>query len=166
MTLIEILVVVSIAALVLSVAAMVSIPTLSRESMRGAAYDVYTHFQLARTEAVSRNVDCRFVIDTSLREMEVVDTKGTPSASDDEVLHRATLNSAVKFSRPDSGSAVTLPSVSGTIYQAIFTSDGTVSSATGQVHLFGGNEYRRVELLGAGGVEILRWNGSSWVSGG
>jgi Tfp pilus assembly protein FimT len=166
MTLVELLVVVAIAALAISTTAVISMPMLLRESMRSASYDVSTHFQLARMEAVGRNVDCNFVIDIAQREIRVVDTKGTSSTTDDETIHEAEIDEAVSFARPDSGGAVTLTAVSGTIYQAVFNPEGTVSSGTGQVHMLGGTEYRRVELLGAGGVEIQRWDGTAWVGGG
>ena len=166
MTLIEVVAVVALMSLVLSLAALVALPTLSREPMRGASYDVYTYLQLARTEAVSRNVPCRFVIDTGLGQMEVIDTRGTASVVDDEVLHRADFRDTVSFARPDSGSAVTLASLSTTTYFATFAADGTVTAGAGQIHLLGGDEYRRIELLGAGGVDIFRWNGSAWNPGG
>jgi prepilin-type N-terminal cleavage/methylation domain-containing protein len=166
MTLIEVVVVVALVSLALSIVALVSLPTLSREPMRGASYDVYTHLQLARTEAVSRNVPCRFVIDTGLGQMVVVDTRGTASILDDETLHTASFRDTVSFARPDGGSAITLASLSATTYFATFAADGTVTAGAGQIHLLGGNEYRRIELLGAGGVDILRWNGSAWNPGG
>jgi hypothetical protein len=97
--------------------------------------------------------------------LAVVDGKGTPTLADDEVIHNATLQDTVSFARPTTGSAVTLEHVSGTLYQTKFAPDGTVAAGPGSVHLFGGDEYRRVSVLGGGGVEVARWNGSSWRLG-
>ena len=50
----------------------------------------------------------------------------------------------------------------GTVYRAVFRSDGTVSSGTGAVYLSGGESFGSVTLYGAGGVDTHRWNGAEW----
>jgi hypothetical protein len=108
---------------------------------------------------VSRNRDCRFVIDSQKGELQVRDTL------DDALLHERQLPGSVVVARPDSGTAVTLDLVGGTTYRAVFSSDGTVSGGTGAVYLRGGDSFGSVSLFGAGGVEIHRWNGTEWEVG-
>lgn len=134
--------------------------------MRSAVYDVQTHIQIARIEAISRNRPCRFVVDTGTRVVQVFDSMGTSgSTADDELLFSETLPSAVSFARPDSGAAVTLPTIGGNAHQAIFSSDGTVSSGSGDLNLFGGDQYRQISLFLAGGLMVRQWDGSYWVAG-
>ena len=156
MTVAELLVVLVIAGLVVAVAVVVSTPWMAEESMRSAAMDVQSMMQLARIEAVSRNRDCRFVIDSLTGELEVHDTLGSV------VLHERQLPSAITMGRPDFGAAVTLDLVSGSIYQTVFSSDGTVTSGSGSVYVQGGDSYAGVAVLGAGGIEIRRWDGGGW----
>jgi hypothetical protein len=59
---------------------------------------------------------------------------------------------------------VTLTQIgSSSVYETVFTSDGIVSSGTGEVAMFGGDEYNRVMVFGAGGVSVDRWSGSGWT---
>jgi Tfp pilus assembly protein FimT len=166
MTLIETLLVVSAAALLLVATAAYSIPWIARESMRSSVYDLQTYLQLARIEAVSRNRDCRFVVDTSSRTLQVWDSNGTTATSDDTRLYNRALPTSVSFARPDGGSAVTYTQIgAGSSYQVVFTSDGTVSSGTGEAVVFGGQSFAKIEVFGAGGTRMEKWNGSGWVSG-
>ena len=43
-----------------------------RERMRGAVYDVVSHVQLAKTEAITRNRPTRFVVDVGQRQLQLV----------------------------------------------------------------------------------------------
>ena len=86
-TMVELLVVVTIFGLVVVSTATLAHPWLVRERMRSAIYDVQTLVQLARVEAVNRNQNCRFVIDTDTRTLWVMDTVGTSTRSDDVVLY-------------------------------------------------------------------------------
>jgi prepilin-type N-terminal cleavage/methylation domain-containing protein len=165
LTLIELMMVVALAGLVLASTLAISVPWIARESMRSAVYDVQTAVQTAKIEAVSRNRPCRFVIDTSTRIAQVFDGMGTSTTTDDVLLHDTQLTSSVSFARPDSGSAVTLDNVSGSTYQTVFESDGTISLGTGVVCLFGGDRWGRIELFAAGGMHTERWNGSAWETG-
>ena len=166
MTLIETLLVLSVAALVLVATAAYSIPWIARENMRGAVYDLQTFLQLTRIEAVSRNRDCRMVVDTSTRRLQVLDTNGTSATTDDAQLYTRTLPSSITFARPDSGVAVGFSQIGGgSSYEVIYTSDGMVTTGVGSAHLFGGQRYGRVSVFGAGGTAVERWNGSSWQSG-
>ncbi len=165
-TLIELLIVVAMASLALLAVGTYAVPWVAREGLRSAVYDVQTYMQLARIEAISRNRDCRFVVDTSTNRIGVLDTAGTLGVpGDDILLYEADLPDAVSFARPDTGSAVTLDLVSGSTYQTRFGSDGIVNLGTGVVHLFGGSKYEKVEVFGAGGIRIQRWNGTQWVVG-
>jgi Tfp pilus assembly protein FimT len=166
MTLIETLIVVSVAALVLVATAAYSIPWIAKESMRSAVYDVQTYLQLARIEAVSRNRDCRFVVNTSNRTLQILDGNGTSTTSDDTELYLRSLPDSVTFARPDAGAAVTLAQIGGgSSYEVVFTADGTVSAGTGEAVLFGGQLYGRIRVFGAGGTQVEHWDGTGWVLG-
>ena len=153
MTLFEVTLVISLASVAVVASASYSLPWLSRERARASVYDVQAYLQLTRIEAVSRNHECRFVLDTSGRTLQVFDGKGTPGDStDDELLYETTLTDQAQFARPDSGAAVSLAQIGSTSqYEAVFTADGSVSSGTGEVVLLGGEEFNRVTVFGAGG---------------
>lgn len=165
MSLAEVTIVMVLVAIITTAVATYSIPWLGREEMRGAVYTIQEYLQLARVQAVSRNRDCRFLIDSGSRQVSVVDLNDPSTGSDDIPLYSATLSSRVTFSRPDTGSAVTLASVSGSLYQATFASDGSVSAGAGLIAVQGGDGNYRINLYGAGGVRVERWNGSSWMAG-
>ncbi len=161
----EIVIVLALVALVVAAAATYGISWIGREEMRGAVYQVQTHLQLSRIQAVTRNRDCRFLIDGGSGLIQVVDLNDPANGTDDILLYTLTLPRTVTFSRPDSGSPITLALLSGTTYQATFASDGSVSSGAGEIVLNGGQEYDRISLYGAGGVRVERWDGSSWSLG-
>jgi Tfp pilus assembly protein FimT len=167
MTAVEILIVVAVAAIVVTMNAVSAAPWIGRESMRGALNDAFSYLQLAKIESVSRNRDCRFVVDTAGGRFEVWDTAGTDSIGDDVRLHVRKVPSGVAFGRPEIGEVVTLEQVGGSItrYQTVFTSDGMVRSGTGEVFLRGGGGYGRVDVYPAGGTQIRRWSGSDWRVG-
>jgi len=166
MTLIELVIVVAVAALLMVAVTAYSVPWLQKEAMRSATFDVQTHMQLARIEAVSRNRPCRFVVDTGQAKMEVYDGNGTPLTTvDDILLHDADLPSNVTFTDPLSGSAVTLESLGSGVYQTVFASDGVVTSGSGAVKLHGGESYSQVSVFAAGGVQVAKWSGSAWYAG-
>ena len=98
-------------------------------------------------------------------ELQVWDGLGSDPISDDVLLHDRILPSHVLFDRPDSGSAVTLDAVDAASYQAVFTSDGMLSSGPGVICLNGGESFGSVAVYAAGGIEIFRWNGTGWASG-
>ena len=166
MTLIETLLVVAVASLALMATAAYSVPWIAREKMRGAVYDVQLYMQLARVEAVSRNTDCRMVVDTASGTLQVLDSIGTAGIYDDILLYQRSLPDSVEFNRPDIGSAVTLAQIGGSdSYQAIFTSNGTVTSGIGEVVIHGGEQYGKVSVYGAGGTQVEKWNNGAWHVG-
>jgi Tfp pilus assembly protein FimT len=162
---VELLVVVAIATLIVGVTASFAVPLLARETVRSSTYDVQTYLQLARVEAVSRNRPCRFVIDVATKELAVLDSRGTASTGDDETLYATTLPGAVAFADPEHAAPVTVSALGGTSYQTVFESDGVVSSGSGSIVLFGGEEFRRVSVFAAGGIQIERWTGGGWAPG-
>jgi prepilin-type N-terminal cleavage/methylation domain-containing protein len=165
MTLIELVIVVSLAAVTLLATATYALPWIAREKARSAVYDVQSYLQLTRIEAVSRNRQCRFELNTATRSLKVFDGNGTPAnKGDDVLLYETTLPSRIQFARPDAGNAVTLSQVgSSDVYETVFTADGIVTQGTGEVSLYGGDEYNRVMVFGAGGVSVDRWAGAGWV---
>jgi Tfp pilus assembly protein FimT len=166
MTLIETLLVVALASLVLIATAAYSVPWIAREKMRGAVYDVQLYLQLARVEAVSRNTDCRMVVDTSGGIIQVLDSNGTSNTADDLLLYTRNLPTSIEFDRPDSGSAVTLAQIGSTdSYQAIFASNGTVTTGIGEVVIHGGEQYGKVSVYGAGGTQVEKWTNGAWHVG-
>jgi Tfp pilus assembly protein FimT len=163
MTLFEVVMVLALASAALLATVTVAVPWIARERSRSAVYDVQSYLQLTRVEAVSRNRECRFVVDTATRILQVYDGNATSSTADDRLLYETTLPSKVQFARPDSGTAVTLSQIaSSTKYQTVFSSDGIVTLGTGLISVLGGNEYNRVQVYAAGGVTVDRWSGSSW----
>ena len=166
-TLIELLIVVAMLSLAMLAVATYTLPWLAKEDLRSAVYDVQTFMQLARMEAVSRNRACRFVINTSSREISVVDTNGTTATdTDDVVLYSSSLPDNVSFARPDAGAAVTLNNPAGSVFETMFGDDGVVSLGTGKVSLLGGDSYKQVQVFGAGGIQVQTWNGAAWNAGG
>ena len=160
----EMLLLLAIAGLIATLSVTYAVAWLGRADSRGAVYSVQTFLQRARMEAVSRNRACRFTVDTSTRRARVYDLVDPADTTDDLLLSDTTLSSKVSFARPDSGSAVTLAWISGSTYGATFASDGSVSAGAGLVVLQGGDGYFRVNLYGAGGAAVERWNGGSWVT--
>ena len=165
MTLVELIVVVALAAIVLIVAVGNSIPWMAKQTMRGAVHDVHTFLQLTRIEAVSRNRPVRFVVDTVGGEFQIMDSLGTSSLTDDLELHRSRLPETVAFDRPDSGGVVTLQAIDAVHFQTVFGSDGTVTSGAGDLFFSGSGSYGRIGVHVAGGTEISRWNGAEWQAG-
>ena len=164
-TLVELLIVVAVISLGLLAVGTYTVPWAAREGLRSAVFDMQTYMQLARIEAVSRNRDCRFVIDGTGHSIGVFDSAGTTAVGDDILLYETDLPETVSFARPDSGSAITLTNVSGKVFHTVFGSDGIVSSGTGQASLLGGSKYERLQVFGAGGIRIQKWNGTKWVTG-
>lgn len=166
MTLIELVVVVAVAGLLMVSVTAWSVPWMQKEAMRSATFDVQTHLQLARIEAVSRNRPCRFVVDTGQGKMQVYDGNGTSgTTSDDILLYEAALPTNVSFTDPQSGAAVTLQALGSGVYQTVFASDGIVTAGTGAVKLHGGEAYSQISVFAAGGVQVAKWSGSAWSVG-
>ena len=161
----ELLVFTALFGVALVATAYFSLPMLGRELARSAAYDVESFLRLARTEALSRNRDCHFVIDSANRTLQVFDSNGTSTTTDDELLHNRVLPRTIGFARPDAGAPITFSSLGGTSYGISFKSDGAVDGSTGEVVLFGGDHYVKLEVFAAGGTQKMRWNGSSWKTG-
>ncbi len=165
-TLPDLLIALGLAGLLLLTATSIAVPWLARETARSGGYDVQAYLQAARAEAAARNRDCRFVIDPDSRTLQVLDTLGTGSTSDDAVLREMRVARTVSFARPDGTTAVTLPTVSGTsAHQAVFGSDGTVRGSAGAVTVFGGDRFVEVTLYLGGGIEVREWDGHAWTTG-
>lgn len=162
-SLVELIVATAIISLVVSMTIVFAGPWIAREAMRSAISEVAAYAQLAKIEAVSRNRECRFVVDPSAGELLVLDSMGTTSTDDDAPLHSRRLASTVTFERPDTGDSITLEPVDGeATYQTVFGSDGAVASGTGELFLHGGDDYRGVAIFAAGGIQIRRWTGTAW----
>jgi prepilin-type N-terminal cleavage/methylation domain-containing protein len=165
-SLLELLSALAIAALLIGLAVLVAGPLVGNESGRGAVYELQTLVQLARMEAVARNRECRLLLCPTLREIRVIDTRGTlADPSDDEVLHGTVLPETVSFERPDAGSAVEWASIGGSPewFQLRFASDGTVEAGEGDVIVHGGDRYGKVAVFTSGGTQVTAWRASGWA---
>jgi Tfp pilus assembly protein FimT len=158
-TLVEILVGLAILSMMVLAVSTYTIPWIAREGTKSAVYDVQTFAQLARIEAVSRNRNVYFEVETAMRRLQVVDSNGSL------VLHETTMPNSVNFAQPTVGTPVTLANVAGNLYRLTFDSDGTVTAGQGYVCLFGGNVYERASVFAAGAVQVENWNGSGWKAG-
>ena len=164
-TLIELLVVLMLAGLLLLAVGSYALPWLRRESMRSAIYDVQTFLQLARVEAITRNRECRFEIDTATSVVRVYDRMDPADLTDDVLLRSAQLDDSVDFARPGGGAAVTLSALSASTFEAVFRQDGVVTVGIGDIVMLGGSRYERVSVFGAGGTQVERWDKGAWHVG-
>jgi len=162
LTTLELLAVFALLLVVLTAVAAYSVPAIARATVRSAVYDMQSFVQLTRIEAIKRNRACRLVIDAANGEFRVWDTKGTSNIDDDEQLHVLHLPGTVAFAEPGGGSPVSLEPLGGGLFQTRFESNGSVIAGVGSVSLVGGDRFQRVSVLGAGGVLIEHWTGSSW----
>lgn len=163
MSFVEVVVAMAFVAIIATISVTAVVPWLGREEMRGAVYQVQQAMQLGRSQAIARNRDCRLLVDTTSGQVALIDLNDPLVLSDDIVLHTLTLPRGVTFSRPDAGLPVTLAAVGSGIYQATFSGDGSVTAGVGLVALEGGDGAYRINLYGAGGVRVERWDGSQWV---
>ncbi len=163
-SLVELLVVLAVGSLALTVTITVSVPLIAREQGRSAAYDLRTQMQRAKVEAVTRNHQCRMTVDESTKTLQVLDSMGTTGTLDDQILSKVVFPGPVAFARPDGGDAVQLETVSGDTSQVRFDSDATVAGGAGEVVLYAGSDYMKVEIFPSGGIELTTWDGSAWVS--
>jgi prepilin-type N-terminal cleavage/methylation domain-containing protein len=163
-TLLEIMVVVALAAVLVAIAVLVSMPMIGKESGRSAVYEIQTMAQLSRMEAVARNRESRLLLCPSLRQVLVTDSLGTSVTTDDQVLHSTTLPRNVTFERPDIGAAVTWESLGGSPawFGVRFASDGTIEAGEGDVVVHGGDRYVRISLYTAGSAQVTTWSNGAW----
>jgi Tfp pilus assembly protein FimT len=161
-SLVELVIVMAVGSVLLAISSVFAVDLIGRERLRGAVYDVQGQLQRARAEAVRRNRACRLVVDLQARTFGVYDGMGTASLGDDELIDELQLPESVTLARPTSGSAVQLVSISSTLREATFEPAGTATAGTGLIHLFGGEEYLRISIFGAGGLLVEQWNGASW----
>jgi prepilin-type N-terminal cleavage/methylation domain-containing protein len=164
-TLIELVTVVAVASMMLVSAIGYSLPWMAKQTMRSAVQDVRSLMQLAKIEAVSRNQDCRFVVDMAAGTLEVWDMAGNTDPTDDVLLHDRVIAETVSFERPDIGNVVTLQAVDTSIFQTVFQSDGSVSAGVGGVFFHSAGSFGRVDVQAAGGTATSYWNGSAWQLG-
>ncbi len=166
MSLIELLAVLGLAGVVLSAVAAGSFLWIRQQASLSAVYHVQSFLQSARVEAVMRNRACRFLIEPASHTVRVVDLNDPALPGDDVQVSSLVLSATSRFERPDPGEAVSLPEVAAGVHEAVFESDGVVSSgAGGEIVLWGGKRYHRLTLYGAGGVRVERWNGGGWTAG-
>jgi len=164
-SLVELITVVALASVMFVSAIGYSVPWMAKQTMRAAVHDVRSFMQLTKIEAVSRNRECRFVVDTLAGELQVWDMLGNSDPTDDVLLHDGRVPDSVGFDRPDFGAAVTLQTIDATTFQTVFNSDGTVAAGPGDVFFFSAESFGRIGVHAAGGTTISYWNGSAWQVG-
>ncbi len=164
MSLIELLVLVAAASMLVLAAAAVAVPWANRaETEDDAVEQIEVFLQLARVEAARRDQICRFVLDTRDWSLHVFDSMGTGDVADDRELYAATLAGAVRFDRPDTGPANSLPRAGhDLVYQVIFTPRGGVPTGPGELVIAGRDRFSRVSVASGGDIRIDRWDGSGW----
>jgi Tfp pilus assembly protein FimT len=154
--LVELVIVLGLASLVVGVTVAYSVPWMARENLRSSIQDVRNLLQLTRMEAVGRNRECRFEIDTTSGRLRSLDTMGTDDRSDDVPLYDSRLPSSLVLARPNLNAPVTMAAIGGTkSFEVVFRSDGSVESGAGDLWLHGGQGYGSVAVHGAGGIEIV-----------
>jgi Tfp pilus assembly protein FimT len=163
-TLAELLVVLTLVAATVAVGTAVTVPQIARQTMRSSLHSGGALLRAARTEAVKRNHACKFVIDLGARTMSVVDTQGTTTTTDDQVLRQSALPSVVNVARPDVGAPITFAG-SSPVFNVEFHADGYVTNGAGEMVFCSGTHYDRVVVYSAGGVRYQQWNGSGWIDG-
>ena len=165
MTFFEVIVVMAVLAIISAIGVSFASSWVRRERMRSAAFVIQTHMQMARVEAMSRNRDCRFTIDTSNNEVKVIDLMDPANNADDVEITTTLLPVEIDFDRPDTGSAITLNNLSGTVWETTFQQDGVVSSGSGDVFIATDEAYKRVSVYVAGGVHMRSWRAGGWAEG-
>jgi prepilin-type N-terminal cleavage/methylation domain-containing protein len=166
MTFVELLVVIALLGLVLVTLGTFAYPWIQREAMRSAVYDVQTFLALARVEAITRNRECRFQVDTATHVVSVFDRMDPADLSDDVLIRDAQLDVDIDFSRPGGGAPITLSQIGTTTkWEAVFRQDGIVTAGIGDIVLLGGERYQRVSVFGAGGTQVERWDNGAWHVG-
>lgn len=165
LTILEVLAVMTIMGIIAAIGISYASNWIRREQMRSSAYVLQTHLQMARVEAMSRNRDCRFQIDTSDGSIQVLDLNDPSDTTDDILIARTELPVTVQFARPDVGAPVTLNNISGSLYETTFRQDGVVTSGNGSIHISSDDLYRKISVYVAGGVHLQTWDSSSWAEG-
>jgi hypothetical protein len=164
-TVFETAAIVALGMVVFAVALTYAAPILLLETARDSARDLQSQALLARTEAVTRDRDCRFMVNTRRRAAFVMDTLGTASTADDQLLHRMSLSSRVEFESPQGDEPVTLERVGGEEspwYHATFAADGTLRAGAGILVLHGTEGYSKMIVDERGGLRTEYWDGKSW----
>lgn len=161
-TVVELLCTLGLAGLILLIGMSASIERADDGRVRAAAQDVRGMLARARTEAVKRNLSCRFALNTATGAMQVLDTRNTSSTSDDLVIAQGQLPTRVTMGMPDGSAPVTLTVASSpvTVRYADFAQSGLVDG--GQIGLRCGSAFCRVLVYDAGGLRVERWTGSQW----
>ncbi|RMG47659.1 MAG: prepilin-type N-terminal cleavage/methylation domain-containing protein [Acidobacteria bacterium] len=164
-TLLEILVVLTMLAVVSGVTANYALEWIRREKLRSALYTVSSQLELARLEALNRNRSCRVIVDTDEGQVQVVDLNQPGDPTDDTVLASARLPEGVRFAAPGGGAAVTFELQPDGRYAATYSAGGVVTAGAGQVVLAAGGRYGRVTLFVAGGTQVEHWADGGWHAG-
>jgi Tfp pilus assembly protein FimT len=165
LTLVETMLALALIAVGLSIAVNTFASWAGREEMRSGAYTIQIFLRLAQSEAAARGRACRFLLDTTTRQVSVVDLNDPAIATDDVLLASATLSRRVFFANPAGDPPVTLELLSGAIYGTTFLSDGGVSAGAGEISIQGSSTFSRIIVLGAGGTRVDRWDDTAWTRG-
>ncbi|MFQ5766853.1 MAG: GspH/FimT family pseudopilin, partial [Acidobacteriota bacterium] len=165
MTLIETLIVLAVSSLLAGMTVSFSINWLAKERLRAGSYQVFSQLNQARLQAVKRNRSCRFTVDTATRVLNVIDLQDPADPADDVEISREVLHPYLGFQMPDGTAPVTLNPLSGTRFEATFSSSGVVTSGAGNIALGADGQFRQVSLFVAGGMRLRRWDGTEWAVG-
>lgn len=128
----ELLIFVAAASLALCATAVRLLPLSGASTDLPAVDSVHVLLQLARVEAASRDVPCRFVFEPGSQMLRVFDTLGTDQRQDDRLLYKTRLAGHVALSRMERWHP--LPSeFAQHPFEVIFQPSGRVSSGAGKI---------------------------------
>ncbi|MCP3980615.1 MAG: prepilin-type N-terminal cleavage/methylation domain-containing protein [bacterium] len=168
LTLVEVVFVLAIAVVLFVSTTAYAVPLIAREGAKSGTYQLESMVMVTKLEAVKRDRECYLVIMKAARTIQVRDTMGTSTRTDDQVLHEVRLPSSVAFETPDGSDDIDLLRLGPAfrqIYYMTFSPYGAISSGGGHVGLTGGGRYLKLSLFKAGGTLVEHWNGHAWEKG-
>ncbi len=166
-----------ITAVVLAIMATIAVPTYSvwypNYRLRGAAMDIYTNFQLAKSKAISNNREYAMVFNSAGGSYQIVSggNDGSIAAAGDNVVELtvtlADYGSGVRYGAGSAANNWNSDAIGDTITftsdQEVFTGRGTANS-NGTVYIQNNKNVKSYAVTGviSGFIRMRDWNGTAW----